>query len=104
MNVKKMFSLFGLAQKAGKIASGDAQVQKTVKAGQAHLLVIAQDASEATKKGYNDMASYYQVPCITALTKVELGLAVGKGERAALVLTDKGFSNAVHKEFSQMGE
>lgn len=104
MNETKLFSLFGLAQKAGKIASGDAKVQKTVKAGQARLLIVARNASELTQKSYQDMASFYHVDLIAAFTKQELGLAVGKGERAALVVIDEGFSKAMCKEFNQMGE
>ena len=104
MNEKKLFSLFGLAQKAGKIASGDAKVQKTVKAGQAKLLIVAKDASEPTQKSYRDMANFYQVNLIAAFTKQELGLSVGKGERAALVVVDEGFSKAICKEFNQMRE
>ncbi len=104
MNEMKLFSLFGLAQKAGKIASGDAKVQKTVKAGQAKLLIIAKNASDLTQKSYRDMASFYHVNLIAAFTKQELGRAVGKGERAALVVIDEGFSKAMCKEFNQMGE
>ncbi len=104
MNETKLFSLFGLAQKAGKIASGDAKVQKTVKAGQAKLLIVAKDASELTQKSYRDMASFYHVDLIAAFTKQELGLAVGKGDRAALVVIDSGFSKVMCKEFNQMGE
>lgn len=100
----KLCSLFGLAQKAGKIVSGDAKVQKAVKTGKVNLLVIAADASPLTTKGYHDMAAFYQVPFITMFTKQELGLSVGKGERAALGITDQGFSDAVYKEFNQMGE
>ena len=104
MNQKKLFSLFGLAQKAGKIASGDAKVQKTVKAGQAKLLIVANNASEPTQKSYRNMASFYHVDLIAAFTKQELGLSVGKGDRAALVVIDEGFSKAMCKEFNQMGE
>lgn len=104
MSENKLFSLLGLAQKAGKIASGDAKVQKTVKAGQAKLLIVASDASELTQKSYRDMASFYHVQLIAKFTKDQLGLAVGKGKRAALVVMDDGFSKAMCKEFSQMGE
>ncbi len=104
MNQLKLFSLFGLAQKAGKIASGDARVQKTVKAGQAKLLILAGNASELTRKSYRDLASFHHVDLIVAFSKQELGLAVGKGERAALAVTDEGFSKAMCKEFNQMGE
>ena len=94
---EKMISLLGLAQKAGKIASGELAVEKAVKSGKAKLLVIAADCSEATKKNYNDMATYYEVEFFEIFSKEQLGQCIGKLYRAALVITDDGFANAIKK-------
>lgn len=95
MNTNKIVSLLGLAQKAGKIASGELAVEKTVRSGKAKLLLIAADSSAGTKKGYCDMAAYYHVPLYEQLTKEQLGVCIGKEQRAALVVTDAGFSKAI---------
>ncbi len=96
-NDEKIISLLGLAQKAGKISSGELSVEKTVKSGKAKLLIIAADCSDATKKSYNDMAAYYDVELYETFSKEQLGQCIGKEYRAALAITDIGFTNAVKK-------
>lgn len=96
-NDQKLISLLGLAQKAGKIASGDFAVERAVKAGKAKILLIATDASDGTKKGYCDMASYNKITYYEVLTKAALGNAIGKPQRAALAFLDDGFTTAAKK-------
>lgn len=97
MNEQKITSLLGLAQKAGKIASGELAVEKAVKSRHAKFLIIATDCSEATKKNYRDMATYYNVELFEHFTKEELGTCIGKVYRAALAVIDTGFSTAIKK-------
>jgi len=99
MNEEKISSLLGLAQKAGKIVSGELAVEKTVKSGQAKILIMATDCSAATKKNYRDMTTYYKVELLEHFLKEELGTCIGKVYRAALAVTDAGFSKAIKKLF-----
>ncbi len=92
---KKIFSLFGLATRAGKIASGEFQTETAVKSGTAFLVVIAKDASDNTKKLFQDKCSFYKIPIIFFGTKEELGHAIGKEYRASLAILDKGFAEAI---------
>ncbi len=92
---KKILSLFGLATRAGKIASGEFQTETAVKSGTAFLVVIAKDASDNTKKLFQDKCSFYKIPIIFFGTKEELGHAIGKEYRASLAILDKGFSEAI---------
>ena len=57
----KALSMIGLATKAGKIASGEFAVESAVRKGKACLVIIASDASDNTKKSFNDMGAYYHV-------------------------------------------
>lgn len=97
---KKILSLFGLAARAGRIASGEFQTETAVKAGTAHLVVVAEDASENTKKLFHDKCSFYKVPVITLGTKEELGHAIGKEFRASLAILDEGFAEAVRNKLN----
>jgi ribosomal protein L7Ae-like RNA K-turn-binding protein len=97
MNEQKITSLLGIAQKARKIASGELAVEKAVKSGQAKLLIIAIDCSEATKKNYRDMTTYYNVELHELFSKEQLGACIGKVYRAALAVTDVGFSTTIKK-------
>ena len=96
-NEKQFLSLLGLAQKAGKLVSGEVAVEKAVKNGCAKILLIAGDSSDGAKKNYLDMAKYYQMPVYIVLSKDQLGMSIGKANRAALAVTDLGFSKAIGK-------
>lgn len=95
---KKVFSYIGLATKSGKIASGEFSTEKAVKEGKAWLVLVAEDASNNTKKMFTNMCTYYQVPIYFFGEKTELGHAMGKEYRASLAFTDKGLADAVEKQ------
>ena len=101
---KKILSMFGLAARAGKIASGEFQTETAVKSGTAFLVIVAQDASDNTKKLFHDKCSFYNVPVITLGTKDELGHAIGKEFRASLAILDEGFAEAVMKKIESSNQ
>lgn len=101
MIIDKIAQLLGLAQRAGKIVSGEEMIEKAFKQDKVKLLVLASDASEATKKNYQHLASKYNKPCYTVMEKQALGQAIGKNERAAIALLDVGFAKAFEKEISK---
>lgn len=94
-NEKKIISLIGLAQKAGKIVSGELAAEKAIKSGKAKLVIIATDCSEATKKNYRDMTTYYNVELHEKFIKDQLGQCIGKDHRAVLIINDVGFRKAI---------
>jgi len=98
---KNILSMFGLAARAGRLASGEFQTETAVKAGNAFLVIVAEDASDNTKKLFQDKCSFYKVPVITLGTKEELGHAIGKEFRASLAILDEGFANAIIKKMNQ---
>ena len=70
----RLFSILGLAQKAGKIASGEFATEKAVKSGLAYLVIVAEDASDNTRKKMTNMTTFYKVPLHITGTKEQLGL------------------------------
>ena len=80
----KVLSLIGLATKAGKTASGEFSTEKAVKSGKASLVIVADEASDNTKKMFRNMCTYYKVPVYFFGSKEELGHAMGKEMRASL--------------------
>ena len=72
MKIPEEISLVGLAAKAGKVVSGEFATEKAVKSQKASLVLIAEDASENTKKKFRDMCTYYQVPLYIIGSKEEL--------------------------------
>ena len=55
MNQNKILSLIGLATKAGRTVSGEFSTEKEVKSGRAALVIVADDASDNTKKKFKNM-------------------------------------------------
>ena len=98
MQNNRILSSLGLAQKASCIASGEYAVEKAVKGGLASLVIVAEDASDNTKKKFSDMCKYYQVPFACYSQKELLGHGIGKEFRASLAVLDGGFAKAIEKQ------
>ena len=103
MKNDQVLSLLGLSAKAGKIRSGEFQVEKAVKENQAFVVIVATDASDLSKKSYRDMCSFYQVPIYEYQTKEELGRSIGKEFRAAVAVVDEGFAKGIIKKLEIQG-
>ena len=100
MKNNRVLSLIGLATKAGKTVSGEFSTEKSVKTGKGLLVIVAEDASENTKKKFRNMCEFYQVPIYFFGTKLELGAAMGKEFRASMAVTDQGLSDAIMKQLT----
>ena len=95
MGRSKVLSLIGLATKAGKTASGEFCTEREVKSGGAALVIIADDASDNTKKKFRNMCDFYHVPICFYKDKDTLGHAMGKQFRASLAILDQGFAKGI---------
>ena len=72
-NNNKVLSLLGLATKAGKVASGEFSTEKSVKTGKGFLVLVADDASQNTRKKFQNICDFYEVPIYFIANKEELG-------------------------------
>ena len=100
--LKKVFSLIGIATKSNNIASGEFQTEKAVKEHKAILVIVAEDASDNTKKMFTNMCTHYNVPIYFRGLKNELGHCMGKEFRASLAILDKGLADAIDKQLKMM--
>lgn len=92
---KSILFALGLAQKAGKLASGDFAVQSALKGGKVKLLLVAKDASDNSKKDILYKAELQGVKVVELLTREKLGTAIGKAKRTAVAVLDKNFANMI---------
>lgn len=97
MGQSRILSLVGLATKAGKVASGEFSTEKEVKSGGAKLVIVADDASDNTKKKFQNMCDFHKVPIYFYKDKDTLGHAMGKEFRASLAILDGGFAKGIRK-------
>lgn len=95
MKQDRILSMLGLAEKAGKVASGEFSAEKAVKTGKAYVVIVASDASDNTKKMFYNMCAYYHVPCYVYGTKETLGHHIGKQYRASVAITEEGFAKSL---------
>ncbi|MDB8789857.1 ribosomal L7Ae/L30e/S12e/Gadd45 family protein [Romboutsia sp. 1001216sp1] len=91
---EKIYSFLGLATRAGKIVSGESTLAD-LKKGKVNLVIVADDASDNTKKLYKDKSSYRSIPYVYFSTKLQLGLAIGKAPRAVIGIKDKNFADKI---------
>lgn len=93
----KVLSMLGLAARSRNVVSGGFATEEAVKSGKAYLVIIAEDASDNTRKKYSNMCGFYEVPYEYYSVKEILGHAIGKEERSCLAVTDKGFADSIQK-------
>ncbi|EST13036.1 YlxQ family RNA-binding protein [Sporolactobacillus laevolacticus] len=85
-------SLLGLAQRAGKVSSGEETVLRMIRQGKAKAVILSADASQRTKKTIGNKCSYYHVPLLTVPDREVLGQAIGQPSRVIIAVTDSGFA------------
>lgn len=104
MRPDRVLSMIGLAARAGCVASGEFSTEKAVKNGTAYLVVIAEDASQNTKKHFSDMCSYRSIACLEYADKDRLGNCIGRKHRASLAVTDEHLAETIIKKLEQAGQ
>lgn len=95
MGPQKIEGLLGMAQRAGKLASGEGAVLRAIASGQAAAVIVASDASGRAREELMLAAGGKGIPVHSAFTKEMLGRCLGKEYRAAAALLDKGFAKAL---------
>ena len=93
----RVYSLLGLAKKAGQLVSGDETVERNIKSGKAVLVIVARDASENTKDKFKSMCNFRDVCYREYREKIELGRYTGKEIRAVISILSKDFKNGLLK-------
>lgn len=99
----KVLNMLGMAQRAGKVAAGEFSAEKMIQSGKARSVLVAEDASDNTKKRFRDKCLFYNIPFAMFATKDRLGHAIGKEMRAVIALSDEGLSKAVFRLLEQIG-
>ena len=61
-NKDRVLSMLGLATRSRNVVSGGFATEEAVKNGKAYLVIIAENASDNTRKKYSNMCEFYKVP------------------------------------------
>ncbi|NLP45206.1 MAG: L7Ae/L30e/S12e/Gadd45 family protein [Peptococcaceae bacterium] len=98
----KVVSLLGLARRAGKVYSGESQVEAMLKRKKGYLVIIAEDSPGANAK-FGQWAKELNIQVLLGGDKEELGLAIGLSPRAVILIADQGFADAIYKAWDHLG-
>lgn len=93
----KLEGMIGLCVKAGRAVFGSEQCESRVRCGRLPLVILAEDASDNTKKRMQDKCRTYRVPLISFGTVESLAKLTGKGKVSVLGIGDQGFAAAILK-------
>ena len=87
----KFYGLLGLCARAGKIVSGEKNVETLVKQGGAEMVLVDGGISETGMKSVTDACRYVGITWFVT-GPGELGPAIGKPGRMTAAVTEKGFA------------
>jgi ribosomal protein L7Ae-like RNA K-turn-binding protein len=97
----KMTSLLAMSAKAGKIAAGYSAVHDALEKHRAELLIFAEDISEGTKEKILQQGDD-SLRRVTFFTRDQMGRMLNREFVGVAALLDKGFADAVWKEFERL--
>ena len=97
INYQKLYGLIGLATKASKLVAGTDACIESIENKSVKLVLIAQDASERTKKLLKEKSKNFNIP-IYEIGEIEtLSKACGKVNKAVIGIKEKGFAESIKK-------
>ena len=96
--IDKVLSTLGLARKAGKLSSGTNLVSTFIRGSKKPFLVLlAQDASNNTKKLITSASRHHKVVCLsTTYTMDQFSDAIGASNYiSCIAILDRGFADLI---------
>lgn len=97
-----ILKFIGLAMRAGAVVSGFDAVASEIRRGNGKLIITAQDISANTMNKLLDLAMKIDrdMPdCYSFGTRDKLGQAIGRPDRAILLILNDGFANKLSAMF-----
>ena len=99
----KALNYLGLARKGGMAELGEEPVGAAARAGKAHLVLVASDASDHTWRRSLSYVAGTDQQCIRLpYTKDELGFAIGRTSLAIAAITDVSLALALASSLPQL--
>ena len=98
----KTLNYLALARKVGMAELGEEPVGAAARAGKAHLILVAGDASDHTWRRAKSFTAGTDQQCIRMdCTKDEMGLVIGRTSLAIAAITDPALALALVKSLAQ---
>ncbi len=91
----KILNFLGLAQRSGKLISGEDTCLFSIKKNAVKLIIVSEDSSIHTKKKFQSIAQQKNIPFFIYGNKKSLSQAVGKNNRAVYAIKDQVFAKKI---------
>ena len=95
----KIFSLTGLARRAGKLAIGAQAVEAAIKKKQARLVILAEDSAPNTREHFENLISKFERKLLVYGKKDNWGQLFAKENTAVIAILNDNFAKVIKKEF-----
>ncbi len=93
----KIYSMLGLAMKAGKLAYGTDMCLEKIKNKRAKLVILAEDASDNNKEKFDKICKENNIELIIFGNKFDLSKRIGKDNKTIFALLDTNFAKSIMK-------
>lgn len=97
INLNKVYGLLGLAARSGKVVCGMDAVLDSIKFKKVKLVIVAEDASEKTKKNVKFVCDKNNLKYLSIGLKDDLSHAIGKENKVVFAIKDKNIINGIEK-------
>lgn len=98
MKRDNILSMLGLAKAGGNLVSGEFSTEDSIRKGKACLVIVAEDASDNTRKLFTNKCRFYEVPMVLYSCKQSIGSALGYEIRTSVAVTDAGIAESLIKK------
>ncbi|AGN24102.1 ribosomal L7Ae/L30e/S12e/Gadd45 family protein [Erysipelothrix rhusiopathiae] len=100
---QKMLNTLGLCQRGRKLVYGD-ELLPAITKNKVYAVVLADNASERTRKQIQDKCNTAGIPVIGGITREELSWSIGMTNRVAVGVSDRGFSKVFKSYLVERGD
>lgn len=97
INNKKILGLLGLSARARKITFGADSTIQEIEKDKVKLVIVAEDASERTKKKFIEKCRSFNVPIILYGEIETISKAIGKQNKAIVGIKDNNLAKEIEK-------
>ncbi len=94
-------SALSMAAKAGQVASGETGAENAIRSGKAAFCIIASDASDNTKKKFENMCINKKTEWCVFSDRASIGGAIGREYRSVAVITDNNLAKLVRAKIEE---
>lgn len=97
------FRLLGLAQRAGALVAGTDATRRSIRSGEARMILTAADASSVQLRKIEKTMKNRAIPRAVLGDRATLGAAVGRGPTTAVAVTGATFVDELTKRLATEG-